>query len=144
MPRTRDELTVDVAAGKVYRRDGKEVGNHTADGYYEVWYEGRRVKRYHLIWFKAYGYWAKPGTIDHINRVRDDDRLANLRETDVTGLAHNREQRYKFSGLARGVSYNRGKYRASFCLQGKRQSRVFDTEAEAASWYMALKRNHIP
>lgn len=141
MPRTKDRLTVDVEAGKVWNHRGKEVGNITSDGYWEVRWEGRRIKRYHLIWFKAKGYWAKPGTIDHINRVRDDDRIANLRILDTAGQAVNRGSAWKPSGLAPGVSHDRDKYVAQFTFRGQRYRKRFKTEEEAAAWYTYIREN---
>lgn len=50
------------------------VGNH---GYIQIGVLGRKILAHRLAWFCAYGDW--PEEIDHVNGVRTDNRIANLR-----------------------------------------------------------------
>jgi len=53
------------------------IGNH---GYIAVTINRKRYLAHRLAWFITYGSWPK-NEIDHLNHVRVDNRLANLRET---------------------------------------------------------------
>lgn len=58
---------------------GKPVGSKHYHGYIQV---GFRKKLYHLhrfCWVMAYGEFDNQLEIDHINGIRDDNRLKNLR-----------------------------------------------------------------
>jgi hypothetical protein len=65
-------------------KNGKEIGNKpNANGYCTVSVKARKrsktVGRYRLIWEAFNGKIPIGFEIDHINRVRNDDRLENLR-----------------------------------------------------------------
>lgn len=78
---------------------GTPINTMIAKGYV---YHQRFNKRYlvqHLVWAWAHGRWPQ-GTIDHINRDKSDNRLANLREVPLGRnivnkpvLRHSRSQR---------------------------------------------------
>jgi hypothetical protein len=57
-------------------------------GYYCSSYGGKTVYTHRLIWFWRYGYW--PRRLDHINRVKTDNRIENLREVTAAQSAQNR------------------------------------------------------
>lgn len=70
------------------RSVGKEAGNHSAAGYRFIWLKEGQFQTHRLAWFYVYGEWPD-GEIDHINYVRDDNRIANLRvATPRQNLAH--------------------------------------------------------
>lgn len=85
------------------RRFDKPVGSLGGDGYSEFnfAYDGKpyRYKAHIVIWAIVNGEWPK-GEIDHINRVRSDNRISNLR------LCSSKENSYNKSG--RGKSKYRG------------------------------------
>ena len=92
----------------------KQCGGITKDGYRStsVTYNGRliSVMLHKLIWFIAYGKLPKV-QIDHINQVRTDNRLVNLRE--VTSAENNRNRKItsnNASGVL-GVHWNKIKRR---------------------------------
>ena len=58
---------------------GQEVGNKRPDGYRELKYNGTRVLAHRLIWEMFNGSIAEGLQIDHINGIRDDNRINNLR-----------------------------------------------------------------
>lgn len=49
------------------------------DGYCFVWIDGKQYPSHRLAWLYVYGYMPE-NEIDHINRVRSDNRISNLRE----------------------------------------------------------------
>ena len=60
---------------------GDVAGCPEGHGYLQIRVQGRLHKAHRLAWLYVYGTWPKD-QIDHINRNRSDNRIANLR--DVT------------------------------------------------------------
>jgi hypothetical protein len=57
---------------------GDVAGYKRPDGYISVCIGGQSHLAHRLIWLMFYGVWPE-GDVDHINGVRDDNRLCNLR-----------------------------------------------------------------
>lgn len=60
------------------KKIGKRAGTTDKLGYRRVRYEGKLHLEHRVIWKMLKGYWPKE--LDHINRIRDDNRIENLRE----------------------------------------------------------------
>src|SRR5258708_7105044 len=89
-------------------RVGEIAGTVKPDGYRKIWVDGRIYPAGRLAWFYTHGYWP-PYEIDHINGIRDDNRLKNLRlATKEENLANRRTIR---TGL-KGVSVHKNKWQA--------------------------------
>jgi hypothetical protein len=58
---------------------GEWAGTFSKIGYVYISVDGKRYLAHRLIWLWLYGYFPK-NQIDHINRIRSDNRLVNLRE----------------------------------------------------------------
>ena len=52
---------------------------HKGAGYWQIRFKERLYKRSRLAWLYVHGYFPE-NIIDHRNRIRHDDRIANLRE----------------------------------------------------------------
>lgn len=65
-------------SGKSRYPIGRQVGCPDRTGYIQVYLDGRTYMAHRLAWLHVYGEWP-PETIDHINRVRDDNRIENPR-----------------------------------------------------------------
>jgi hypothetical protein len=65
-------------ANRVGVEAGRELGGITAHGYVQMGLHGKIYYAHRLAWFYVHG--RMPSEIDHINRNRSDNRLANLRE----------------------------------------------------------------
>lgn len=50
-------------------------------GYELIGIKNKQYRAHRLAWLYVYGKWPNP-EIDHINRVKTDNRIANLREAD--------------------------------------------------------------
>ncbi len=76
-------------AGSQYKV-GQEIKGTNRKGYIDIKLQsksdgvtGISVPRSHLVWREATGAWPT-GVVDHINRVRDDDRFVNLRDVSFS------------------------------------------------------------
>ena len=58
---------------------GDIAGCPDGDGYLRIKLQSRRYKAHRLAWLHFHGVWPKD-QLDHINRNRSDNRIANLRE----------------------------------------------------------------
>lgn len=146
----------DAATGKVYWRAprknnqikaGDVAGYKCANGYVVLNYGGRPVGLHRVIWFLVKGRWPK-NQIDHINGVRDDNRLCNLRDVPRIVNVQN-----SFVARGEGSSKYIGVYRAA----GRKMwtARIttdykalslgqFASEEEAAAAYLSAKKKLHP
>jgi len=83
-----------------------------------------------VAWCISKGYWPK-GFVDHINGVRSDNRIENLR--DVSCSENNRNRIHPARHKHYGISKVRGKWAARISIGGKNICLgTFPTESEAA------------
>lgn len=68
---------------------GTEAGTVRKNGYRVVAYKGNRCRVHHLVYFMFTGVY--PNQIDHVNTVRDDNRIENLREATGSENQWNRK-----------------------------------------------------
>lgn len=71
-------------------KKGSVVNSLNSKGYLRVGIDNRRHSLHRVIWALAYGYWPK-NEIDHINGIKTDNKLENLRE--VTGAENQRNRK---------------------------------------------------
>lgn len=65
--------------GEIIRHDRRNsTGGYDKDGYRVVKVKKRLFKVHRIVWLLNYGEFPD-GEIDHINRIRDDNRIENLR-----------------------------------------------------------------
>jgi HNH endonuclease len=116
-------------------------GSLEKEGYLDVCLRGRLIKAHCVAW--ALHYWSWPDRpIDHINGIRIDNSIGNLRLADEAKNGWNRgRQRNNRSG-AKGVDWvpRSGKWRAQICCRGRRESSHHDTFDEAVAAYDAACR----
>jgi transposase InsO family protein len=68
---------------------GDQAGKATnLAGYKRVRVLNELYLAHRLAWFYVFGSWPTKN-LDHINRVKTDNRIANLREADHTANSHN-------------------------------------------------------
>lgn len=78
--------------GTLTRTDRKNsLGSYDKDGYLIIKVKGKQFKAHRIVWLLNYGRFPK-SEIDHINRIRTDNRIENLRESNRFEQVHNRNQ----------------------------------------------------
>lgn len=125
---------------------GKPAGIAGRHGYNRIMIDRQTYQAHRLAWLHVYGHWPK-GVIDHINRVRDDNRISNLREISLSFNQHNStKSRGGRSGLI-GAIWDEAKQRffSRIKVNGKHHYLgSFETAQEAHLAYMAAKRKLHP
>ena len=109
-------------------------------GYIQVSIFGEQYLAHRLAWFYTYGVWPTH-QVDHINGVRDDNRIVNLRDIPVQrNLENLRKPRGKnpYLGCSQRVD---GKWKAEITANGKYYwLGSFGTPEEAHAAYVEAKR----
>lgn len=99
---------------------GMPAGGHDSKGYSRIKINGKHYLSHRLAWLYVYGRWPDD-MIDHINGVRDDNRIHNLREaTNIENCRNQSRRRSNTSGI-KGVSWDKseGKWKAYCVMNGK-------------------------
>ncbi len=93
--------------GKAQKRSG--LGYVREDGYIAIGLEGKVYLAHRLVWLYVYGY--LPEFIDHIDHIRNNNSLVNLREVTRTENQQNMSKRKdNISGVC-GVSWDKSRKR---------------------------------
>lgn len=120
---------------------GGVAGTPQNRGYLTIWVCGRRHLSHRLAWCYVYGDWPTD-ELDHINGVRDDNRIANLRAATHAQNHQNKRAAMGRVGLL-GASFDRarGKWESQIKLNGVRYFLGrYPTETEAHEAYVTAKR----
>lgn len=127
---------------------GMNAGTINDNGYLKVQINGKRYLGHRLAWFYVYGYFPTKH-IDHINGVRNDNRILNLRLATIKENKQNLRKAHKnnkSSGML-GVSWHKGngKFRAQITKDGKYKCLgYFDEKKDAYQAYIDEKRSVHP
>ena len=116
---------------------GQQFGCYDSSGYRVGTLKGKLYKEHRLIWLYHYGEWPKE-CIDHINGVRDDNRIENLREVTTQQNNFNRKSAKGSSSKYKGVSWYKQhkKWRVRYRYNGRQcYVGLYETELEAAEAY---------
>lgn len=122
-------------------RVGEEAKSLDVAGYVQVNIAGTVIKGHRLAWFLHYGAWPD-GHIDHINGVRDDNRIANLRVvTNAINCQNKRKALPKSKTGILGVVKVGERYQANIHFnRKKRYLGTYSTADEAHQVYVLAKR----
>lgn len=133
-----------VSRGRV--KAGSKAGSTNGTDYVQLRLDGYNYKAHRLAWLYVYGEWP-PAEIDHINRVRCDNRISNLRSVTRAQNHQNRNKpKHNTSGYV-GVSFHRrsGCWRADIKINGKQRALgLYDTKQEAVQARRAAELNTHP
>ena len=116
----REEFDYDPTTGNLrWKTSGRgrnvgEVAGFYGNPYWRVKVRGRAYYAHRLVWAHVHGVWPS-GEIDHINEIKTDNRISNLRDatrsvnmTNISGAQRNNKIGY------RGVTSRRGGFMVKF------------------------------
>lgn len=129
---------------------GSVTGVQRPDGYLQVMIEGKIYLAHRLAWLYVYGV-MPTHYIDHINGIKNDNRITNLRDIKQSVNLQNQRKakRNRLSSSFLGVSFsNKGTpkekpFRARIVIDKKEIFLgSFPTEQEAHNAYLIAKRKY--
>jgi hypothetical protein len=122
---------------------GKIAGSPNSWGYTVIGIEGRNRRAHRLAWLYVHGI-PPNGQIDHINGVRDDNRISNLRVcVQVQNCWNAKKQKTNKTGF-RGVCFNEKtkRFRAQINVFGtKIYLGEYDSPEQASAVYKEKARD---
>lgn len=151
--RLRELLHYDPETGVFTRRtcphrpdlEGKVTGRRDARGYFTVKLEMTKYQAHRLAWLYIKGVWPAD-LIDHINGIKDDNRIVNLREATNHENQQNRRTTAGRGPFSLGTQYRedlRKKWAARIRVNGHLKSLgYFDTQKEAHQAYLVAKSEY--
>jgi hypothetical protein len=99
---------------------GKETGSLTMYGYYGTKLNGKFYKTHRLIFMWHYGF--LPSQVDHINGIRNDNRIENLRPATNGQNQHNAKIGKNNTSGIKGVYKHKNKWRVRLMIDGVSKS----------------------
>ena len=122
---------------------GDIAGTLRPDGYIIIRINGKNYLAHRFAWFYMTGQWPL-NQIDHINQIKNDNRISNLRDLTHQENSFNRgEQKNNTSGF-KGVSeIPSGKWKAQIQVNGKKiYLGLFNTREAASMAYQKAKEKY--
>lgn len=142
----RNRFRYEPETGEFFHRIGwraEQRAGFIASGYWTVSLLNRHIRAHRIAWLYVYGEWPK-GLIDHINRDKLDNRIANLRVVDFIGNAANTDvnpTHFKAAGVSRDKRRVKNPWRARIKVGDERRIiGVFPTKEEARAAYLNAAR----
>lgn len=133
----RQHLSYDPRTGVfTWVESGKTAGSIYKFGYRYICIFGSRYRAARLAWKFFYGF-DPLGFVDHINGIRSDDRIENLRICNNSQNCRNKKISSSNSSGYKGVTKQNGRWRAQIEVDGKHVSLgMFDDPIEAHKAYV--------
>jgi hypothetical protein len=121
-----------------HRKVGCRCGAMTREGYVRLAIGGQYLMAHRVAWAIHFGAWPS-GMLDHVNQIKSDNRISNLRLATASQNVANRGARQDNSHGAKGVTrLPRGKWQAQIKLGGKnRYLGSFELKHDAVKAYQA-------
>ena len=97
---------------------GDIPGSPDKDGYIDMCIDRRKYKAHRLAWLYCFGKFPN-GVIDHINRIKTDNRIENLRDVTISENCKNLPKPSTNTSGHLGVTWCKGKWQASIHINKK-------------------------
>jgi len=125
------------------RMAGVKAGRCQMHGYIVINFQGRIYREHRLVFLIHYG--RMPVCLDHINGVRDDNRIENLREATHQENCFNMRLSKRNATGFKGVSYHTKRQRYVACMRhdGKQLHVGYFKSAEEAACEIRAVRERI-
>jgi len=123
---------------------GAIAGSPSSCGYIRFTVDGMRYAAHRLAWLYVYGEYPETD-IDHVNRIRSDNRISNLRTASRAENCQNASKRKSNSSGVVGVCWNIGhkKWQARIMHNGKSiHLGYYEKIEDAASARLSAKRKY--
>lgn len=120
---------------------GDVAGTLTNFGYVSITLDRARYQAHRLAWLYVYGRWPAQD-IDHINRLKSDNRIANLRDVSRQVNMLNIDLQTNNTSGVTGVSWHKAtnKWRAEITLEGaQKHLGLFDSFDDAVAVRKAVE-----
>ena len=147
LPRPRSAFRSNRLFGQWHGRcSGKMAGGPGGSGYIVIPIDDGRYQAHRLAWLYVHGEWPEH-FIDHINGIRSDNRLANLRDVSRQTNQQNMRKAPGAKQMPLGVYFHHRKllrrYSASIRIDGRtKHLGYFDDPEVAHDAYLQAKRRH--
>lgn len=129
-----------------WQKIGSVAGSLHHEGYIVIGFNYKPYPAHRLAWLFVYGKFPEK-ELDHINRIRTDNRIVNLREVTTQQNQFNLTKRQRTTSNYIGVSWNTSRQRYIAQIQVNKQKvylGLFDNELDAHKAYQDAKaRLHI-
>lgn len=120
---------------------GDIAGSVSKDGYIKIIYKKKLYIAHRLAWLYVYGEYPKK-EIDHINRIKNDNRLCNLRDVEPHINCQNKNKRIDNTSGYTGVYWSKEnkKWKVQYTFNKvKKHLGTFDNLEIAVKVYQAEK-----
>ncbi len=125
-------------------RVGERAGSPSNSGHRNLRVQGKMMKEHRAIWIMHHGPIPDGLEVDHLNRIRDDNRIENLRLATRGQNQHNRKLNTNNTSGTKGVYWHpaKGKWVARVWVDKRCIARYLNTEKEAIETVAALRKAH--
>ena len=131
----RAKYWYDPTTGDMISRRTSRATGWVEDGYKHIELRGKDYRVHRLIWMYLHNRWPVE-MIDHINGIKLDNRLCNLREVTAKQNAENRNTVQAISGLKGVFPAKQNRWKAAIGHKGKViYLGTYDTKEEAYEIY---------
>lgn len=116
------------------RKTGWFNGSRMANGYYCLRLENTTYYAHKLAWLYVHG--TEPEIVDHIDNIKSNNKLSNLRSATKSQNMMNSRTRIDNVSGHRGISWDKSteQYHAFINLNGRRYHKYYDDLEQAISW----------
>lgn len=116
-PETGDIFWISSGRGKIKKRP---AGTQELSGYKGIVINGKRIRSHIIAWALYHNKWPED-QLDHINGIKTDNRIANLREATNSQNGKNFKIKSNNKSGTTGVVYDKinNKWRATIKIDGR-------------------------